>query len=98
MLSLCKGVPYEENFPQNCQSCAQFDDHHRPAFVIAVICLFLGKAWVLAVAAVSALSAMLCTNKAYRYPHCNKGLPYISPKGPDAGDCPYCGEKMEFED
>ena len=67
-------------------------------FVIAVICLFLGKAWVLAVAAVSALSAMLCTNKAYRCPHCNKGLPYISPKGPDAGDCPYCGEKMEFED
>ena len=67
-------------------------------FVIAVICLFLGKAWVLAVAGTAALATVLCTNKTYRCPHCSKGLPYISPKGADAGDCPYCGEKIEFED
>ena len=38
------------------------------------------------------------TYKTYRCPHCGKGLPYISPKGENAGDCPYCGELLEFND
>ena len=67
-------------------------------FVAAIIALFLGKPGLLAVAGAAALITGAQTYKTYRCPHCGKGLPYISPKGENAGDCPYCGELLEFND
>jgi len=67
-------------------------------FVAAIIALFLGTPWLLAAAGAAALITGAQTYKTYRCPHCGKGLPYISPKGENAGDCPYCGELLEFND
>lgn len=66
--------------------------------VAAIISLFMGIPWPLGIAGAAALIAGAQTHKAYRCPHCNKGLPYISPKGDDAGDCPYCGQRIQFDD
>ena len=65
--------------------------------VAAIAALFMGTPWPLGIAGAAALITGAQTHKIYRCPHCGKGLPYISPKGTDAGDCPYCGEKIEFE-
>lgn len=66
-------------------------------FVVAVAALFLGAPWPLAAAGAAALVTGVQTYKTYRCPHCGKGLPYISPGDENAGDCPYCGETIEFD-
>lgn len=66
-------------------------------FVASVVALFMGTTWPLSLAGTAALITGAQTYKTYRCPHCGKGLPYISPKGENAGNCPYCDQLIEYD-